>query len=92
MEIWEFNASDPSDVFVNPNQGDQFDNDDVDLAEALVRESIQNSSDASINGSPVKVRFDLTTIDGERAAQNARALTAFTASSSGVRSTLFWAK
>jgi len=67
MGKWEFNAADPSNVFVNPNQGDQFDNDDVDLAEALVRETIQNSSDASVNGNPVKVRFDLITIDGERA-------------------------
>lgn len=67
MGKWEFNVADPSNVYVNPNQGDQFDNDDVDLAEALVRETIQNSSDASVDGNPVKVRFNLITIDGASA-------------------------
>ena len=68
MSHWEFNKADPSDVFSDPNQGDQFSNDDVALSEALVREVIQNSSDAANGVGPVKVRFqvvDLTGADSE---------------------------
>lgn len=68
MSSWEFNKANPSDVFSDPNQGDQFSNDDVALSEALVREVIQNSSDAANGSGPVKVRFqvvDLTGADSE---------------------------
>ncbi len=63
MAQWEFNESDPSNVRVGVTQRDQFNNDEVELAEALVREVIQNSSDAGLNGSPVKVRFSIRTLD-----------------------------
>jgi len=59
MSYWEFNKADPSDVFSDPNQGDQFSNDDVGLSEALVREVIQNSSDAENGAGPVKIRFQI---------------------------------
>lgn len=57
MGHWEFNISNPSDVQQGITQRDQFDSEDVDLADALVREVIQNSSDAHDSGAPVKVRF-----------------------------------
>lgn len=41
-----------------PTQRDQFNNDDVDLADALVRESLQNSLDAAVEET-VQVRFSL---------------------------------
>jgi hypothetical protein len=41
-----------------PTQRDQFNNDDVDLVDALVRESLQNSLDAAA-GDTVRVRFSL---------------------------------
>ena len=50
---WEFNKADPSSVRVEVTQRDQFNNDDVGLAEALVREVIQNSSDAGEGSDPV---------------------------------------
>ena len=41
-----------------PTQRDQFNNDDVELVDALVRESLQNSLDA-VDGETVRVRFSL---------------------------------
>ncbi len=52
----------------DPTQRDQFNNDDVQLVEALVRESIQNSLDASAGGL-VSVRFGIATVDGDAAAE-----------------------
>ncbi|MDZ7685367.1 MAG: hypothetical protein U5O39_10535 [Gammaproteobacteria bacterium] len=40
-------------------QRDQFKNDEIELAEALVRESIQNSLDAALAGEQVTVRYRL---------------------------------
>lgn len=40
-----------------PTQRDQFNNDDVELADALVRETLQNSLDAGVRGETVRVRF-----------------------------------
>jgi hypothetical protein len=59
---WYFRdiSDDPSEKELT--QQDQFNNDEVALAEALVRETIQNSTDASANGGRVKVRFALHTI------------------------------
>lgn len=45
-----------------PTQRDQFNNDDVELVDALVRESLQNSLDAS-DAETVRVRFSLHTPD-----------------------------
>lgn len=60
---WEFDTSKPSSVRVGVTQRDQFNNDDVGLAEALVREVIQNSSDAGVGSDPVKVSFNLKALD-----------------------------
>jgi hypothetical protein len=49
-------------------QRDQFNNDDVDLAEALVREVIQNSTDAAAGTVPVKVRFAIRELGHPEAA------------------------
>lgn len=48
-----------------PTQRDQFDNDDVELVDALVREAIQNSLDANDRGQSetVQVRFDVLSFD-----------------------------
>lgn len=57
---WYFRdiSDDPSEKELT--QQDQFNNDEVVLAEALVRETIQNSTDAGISGAgPVRVRFAL---------------------------------
>ena len=43
-------------------QRDQFNNDEVTLAEAIVREVIQNSADAALDPlapTPVKIRFSI---------------------------------
>jgi hypothetical protein len=53
-------SDDPSEKELT--QQDQFNNDEVALAEALVRETIQNSTDASADGGQVRVRFALRTI------------------------------
>ncbi|WP_439524129.1 hypothetical protein [Marivita sp.] len=66
---WEFNKADPSSVRIGVTQRDQFNNDDVGLAEALVREVIQNSSDAGSEDAPVKVSFRLKTLNGDEAGQ-----------------------
>jgi hypothetical protein len=55
---WYFRdiSGDPSEKELT--QQDQFNNDEVALAEALVRETIQNSTDAGLEGvGPVQVRF-----------------------------------
>jgi hypothetical protein len=59
---WYFRdiSDDPSEKELT--QQDQFNNDEVALAEALVRETIQNSTDARANGGRVRVRFALHTI------------------------------
>jgi hypothetical protein len=62
MEMrWFFRdiSDDPSEKELT--QQDQFNNDEVALAEALVRETIQNSTDAPAAGSagPVQVRFSI---------------------------------
>lgn len=64
---WEFNKADPSSVRIGLTQRDQFNNDIVGLAEALVRESIQNSLDAGTGEGPVKVIFGLKNLKGEMA-------------------------
>lgn len=54
---WEFNKRQPSDVEQDLTQRDQFNNDDVGIADALVREFIQNSTDVPSGDEPVIVRF-----------------------------------
>jgi len=62
---WYFRdiSDDPSEKELT--QQDQFNNDEVALAEAIVRETIQNSTDAQAGGnSTVRVRFAINTING----------------------------
>lgn len=55
---WHFKPFPPGMVETDVTQGDQFRNDDVDLADSLGRESTQNSLDAALpaNGA-VRIRF-----------------------------------
>jgi len=63
---WYFRdiSDDPSEKELT--QQDQFNNDEVVLAEALVRETIQNSTDARLDDNvPVRVRFTLAEPDSD---------------------------
>jgi hypothetical protein len=62
---WYFRdiSDDPSEKELT--QQDQFNNDEVALAEAIVRETIQNSTDAQAGATtPVRVRFAINAING----------------------------
>ncbi len=62
---WYFRdiSDDPSEKELT--QQDQFNNDEVALAEGIVRETIQNSTDAQAgSNSTVRVRFAINAIDG----------------------------
>jgi hypothetical protein len=63
MTSWVFEDVPAKFVQQNPTQRDQFNNDEVGLAEALVREVIQNSTDASDGSGPVKVCFSIRNLD-----------------------------
>lgn len=65
MATWQFPIYPADLVEQDPTQRDQFNNDEVGLAGALVREVIQNSSDAPDNTGPVKVRFALRELSGD---------------------------
>ena len=67
MGHWEFDTIKPSSVRMEVTQADQLNNDEVSLAEALVRESIQNSSDAFNGEGLVKVtgEFFAQTTEGD---------------------------
>ncbi|MBP0114373.1 hypothetical protein [Bradyrhizobium vignae] len=66
MADWEFEDLPASLVEQELTQRDQFNNDEVELAEALVREVIQNSTDAPAGNGPVKVRFAIVERTGEQ--------------------------
>jgi hypothetical protein len=69
MASWQFERLSSALIEQEPTQRDQFNNDEVVLAEALVREAIQNSFDArDDDGAPAKVRFGLVELDGDEAA------------------------
>jgi hypothetical protein len=59
MADWNFEERDPRYIEQELTQRDQFNNDEVTLAEAIVREVIQNSADAALDSTPVKVRFSI---------------------------------
>lgn len=64
---WIFRELRRGDKDRQPTQGEFFSSDAIDsLAKALVRESIQNSLDASLKGEPglVRVRFHLGSVNG----------------------------
>ena len=65
-------SDDPSEKELT--QQDQFNNDEVALAEALVRETIQNSTDAADNQGNVRVRFAIHTISKAAKADTIRRL------------------
>ncbi|HEY5713014.1 MAG TPA: hypothetical protein VIT38_14060 [Allosphingosinicella sp.] len=67
MAEWRFPALDDGLVEQEPTQRDQFNNDEVELAAALVRETIQNSTDAPNGAGPVKVRFAIHELRAKRA-------------------------
>jgi hypothetical protein len=69
MPKWQFLELTDGEVEQEPTQRDQFNNDDVDLAAAVVRESIQNSTDAPNGAGPVKVRFAIEHVGGANAAK-----------------------
>jgi hypothetical protein len=55
---WEFTPTPPAQVETEITQRDQFNNEDVDLSETVVREAVQNSLDAALNeNGSVKVVF-----------------------------------
>src|SRR6266446_6036869 len=62
MMVPIFRRVDPDAEEQELTQEDQFNTDEVTLAETLVRESLQNSTDAPANGAngAVRVRFDVT--------------------------------
>ena len=61
---WHFFPQPLNLVETEVTQRDQFRNDDVDLADTIVRESIQNSLDACLDGQKVRVSF--TKIDEQK--------------------------
>ena len=63
MPDWVFEPLPPALVEQEPTQRDQFNNDEVGLSDALVREVVQNSTDAPSGNGPVKVRFALVELD-----------------------------
>lgn len=67
MADWQFEEMPARFVQQNPTQRDQFNNDEVGLAEALVREAIQNSTDARSGTDPVKVRFAVHSLQAPEA-------------------------
>lgn len=69
MADWQFEDLPLALVEHGLTQRDQFNNDDVELAEALVREVIQNSTDAAAGSAQVKVRFVLRELTREVALQ-----------------------
>ncbi|PSH56315.1 hypothetical protein [Phyllobacterium sophorae] len=66
---WRFRILSADEVELEPTQRDQFNNDEVGLADALVRESIQNSTDAANGIGTVKVRFSLLELSGSDASR-----------------------
>ncbi|MDO9296801.1 hypothetical protein [Bradyrhizobium sp.] len=62
MPDWNFEEREPRYIEQELTQRDQFNNDEVTLAEAIVREVIQNSADAALDDTPVKVRFSICEI------------------------------
>lgn len=62
---WHFIPQLPCYVETGVTQRDQFRNDEVDLYDTIVREAVQNSLDATLNGKQTKVSFRWVTSDDE---------------------------
>lgn len=69
MADWKFEELPATLVEQELTQRDQFNNDDVGLADALVREVDQNTLDAGKNGGAVKLRFELRRLDASAAGE-----------------------
>lgn len=73
MPDWNFEERNPRYIEQELTQRDQFNNDEVTLAEAIVREVIQNSADAALDltpgATPVKVRFSIHEVSPADTAQ-----------------------
>lgn len=69
MAEWKFEERPVTQVEQELTQRDQFNNDDVGLAEALVREVNQNTLDAGKNGGAVKLRFELRRLEPPAASE-----------------------
>lgn len=67
---WRFRKMMPAEINQDPVQGEFFTS-TSDLAERLVRESIQNSVDAALGDGPVRVRFAFSGHDGALPADRA---------------------
>lgn len=67
---WRFRRMTPAEINQDPVQGEFFTS-TSDLAERLVRESIQNSLDAARGDGPVRVRFAFSGEDGALSAERA---------------------
>ncbi len=71
---WRFGTISPDEKEQDVTQRDQFNNDAIGLAEALVREAIQNSTDANAGEEPVTVRFRTEVLTGRDSARLAELL------------------
>lgn len=60
MPVWTFAERSENDVEQEVTEIDQFNSETVDLQEALVRESAQNSQDARAGKEPVRIRVGLS--------------------------------
>ena len=61
---WRFSPQLADQVETEITQRDQFNNDDVDISETIVREAIQNSLDAAVDD-PCRVKVSFRWIDAE---------------------------
>lgn len=61
---WHFSPLPHDQVETEVTQRDQFDNDEVDISETIVREFIQNSLDAAV-GDPCRVRVSFRWVEAE---------------------------
>lgn len=66
---WRFAPIPDDQVAPDVTQRDQFNNEAVELYQALVREAIQNSTDQPSGNDPVKLRFAIRELEGPEAAR-----------------------
>lgn len=59
---WQFAPQPPYLVEAEITQRDQFNNDEVDISETIVRETIQNSLDAAVDD-PCRVKVSFRWVD-----------------------------
>lgn len=70
--IWKFRRMQPGEMNIDPIEAEFFSTEALgSLADALVREAIQNSLDARIGGARLRVRFTFSTASGPGPAEQA---------------------